>query len=233
MRRSRGEATRSTSTRSSRVRLAKGRGEAGRSKAMNRTCRHADASACAARTRSLTAWKRPRPIQSSPSIGCAGQPAVNHAGATMRLPARLHNARPSQRARTPSSFSLTSQASTLMPAWKVLASIGPGIEAEGAGNDACIAASAPPGRAEGDSRSMASKAVRWSIAIIRGVRPAASPATTTATAGGRPGRRSGMPGVGARPAASPRRRPAPHWCRRRQTNCSLPPRRRRRVARLR
>ena len=50
---------------------------------MKRTSRHAASSGCSARTRALTSWKRPRPIHSSPSSACAGQPAVNHAGASI------------------------------------------------------------------------------------------------------------------------------------------------------
>jgi hypothetical protein len=51
--------------------------------------------------------KVPRPIQSSPSSGVLGNPARNQAGTWMGRPPRLMSRAPSQRARTPSSFSLT------------------------------------------------------------------------------------------------------------------------------
>ena len=109
-----------------RVRRAKWLPSPGRSNAMKRTARHARSSRCRARTRSLMAWKRPRPSHSSPSIGCAGQPRVKPGGASMRVPLRVHSARPSQRARTPSSFSLTRKLATSMSPATRLASIGAG-----------------------------------------------------------------------------------------------------------
>jgi hypothetical protein len=48
------------------------------------------------RTVETACGKRPRPAHSSPSSGCFGSGAVNHAGATTRSPPRVQSCLPSQ-----------------------------------------------------------------------------------------------------------------------------------------
>ena len=74
---------------------------------MKRICRQAASSGCCCRVVDWAWPKRPRPAQSSPSMGVSGQPAVNHAGAATVAPPRVRRDRPSQKPRTPSYFSLT------------------------------------------------------------------------------------------------------------------------------
>jgi hypothetical protein len=64
-------------------------GVAGRSNTMNCMRRQAASSgaACAVVAWAWANW--PRPAQSSPSMGVAGQPAVNQAGAAITWPPRL------------------------------------------------------------------------------------------------------------------------------------------------
>ena len=62
-----------------------------------------------------TRSKSPRPVHSSPSIGTRGQPAVYQSGGVMTCPPRVQSCAPSQRPRTPSSFSLTQYSATRRP----------------------------------------------------------------------------------------------------------------------
>ena len=74
---------------------------------MKRMSRQPGCAPPSVRTMPLVSSNLPRPIHSSPSIGTAGQPAVNQSGTSIRCPPRVHSVRPSQWPRTPSSFSLT------------------------------------------------------------------------------------------------------------------------------
>jgi hypothetical protein len=56
---------------------------------MKRICLQAASSGCCWRVVDWACSKRPRPAQSSPSIGVSGQPAVNQAGAATVAPPRV------------------------------------------------------------------------------------------------------------------------------------------------
>lgn len=155
---------------------------AGRSNTMKRNARQRGSCGSPARTSALATSNWPRPIHSSPSIGTGGQPRVNQAGTAIGSPPRVHSARPSQRPRTPSSFSLTRYAATSPCPRYAVASIG----------GACgAAASTMPGPAR-----QAASTIPATTRIVCSTK--SIPGSSVALRGHGVRRRASDPGVGQR-----------------------------------